>query len=451
MHATRIRPDTGAMDRRRLAAATLSAVLPGLGQAFNRRRRLTFLFLIPTLVIIGIGLLLLQLQSPIRLAAWVITPSVLGTVLTLNLLLAIWRLLASGQAFLDTRWSGPTGRLGIIGMAVIVIVIVVPHLMVFQYGRLLGDTFAEIFDSQVLAAQNGPDRPARPAPRDGERINVLIIGVDTTDTRSATLTDTMMVASLDPVGGSVSMVSMPRDLVNVPLGNGDVFGPKLNSLMSYADRHPEAFPNGGLWALQDAAGALLGIPIHYYATMDMSGFIAMVDAVGGVDVNVKKAFEDPNYDGYGTDQRGFSITAGKHHLSGIEALAYARVRKAKGESDFTRAARQQEILAALRKKATSGGSLFWQLPDLLKAVGKSIRTDLPTDQLPTLAATLDEAGSDAMTRVVIKHPLVHPLETQFGDGQDPDLAAILAMAGELFPEPGDTPIGWPAPSPTPNP
>ena len=160
MHATRIRPDTGAMDRRRLAAATLSAVLPGLGQAFNRRRRLTFLFLIPSLVAIGIGLLLLQLQSPVRLAAWVITPSVLGTVLTLNLLLAIWRLIAAVQAFLDTRWTGPTGRLGIIGIAVIVIAIVVPHLMVFQYGRLLGDTFSEIFESQALAAQQGPDRPA---------------------------------------------------------------------------------------------------------------------------------------------------------------------------------------------------------------------------------------------------------------------------------------------------
>jgi LCP family protein required for cell wall assembly len=451
VHATRIRPDTGAIDRRRLAAATLSAVLPGLGQAFNRRRRLTFLFLIPTLILVAFGLLLLQLQSPIRLAAWVITPSVLGTVLTLNFLLALWRLVAAVQAFLDTRWSGPTGRLGIIGIAVIVIAIVAPHLMVFQYGRLLGDTFAEIFESQALAAQSGPDRPGRPEPGDGERINVLIIGVDTTDKRSATLTDTMMVASLDPVGGSVSMVSMPRDLVNVPLGNGDVFGPKLNSLMSYADRHLEAFPNGGLWALQDAASALLGIPIHYYATMDMSGFIAMVDAVGGVDITVKQGFEDPKYDGYGTDQRGFSITAGKHHLDGIEALAYARVRKAKGESDFTRAARQQEILAALRRKATSGGSLFWQLPDLLKAVGRSVRTDLPTDRLPALAATLDESGNDTMVRVVIKHPLVHPLETRYGDGQDPDLAAILAMAGKLFPEPGGTPVGWPKPAPSPSP
>lgn len=437
------------MDRRRLAVATLSAVLPGLGQAFNRRRRLTFLFLIPSLLILAIVVLVAQLQSPIRIAAWVITPSVLGTVLTLNLLLVLWRLVASFQAFLDTRWTGPTGRLGVIGMVAIAIVIVIPHFMVFQYGRLLGDTFGTIFGGQVLAAQSEPARAVRPVPADGERINILIVGVDSTSKRSATLTDTMMVASLDPVGGSVSMVSLPRDLINVPLGDGDMYGPKLNSLMSYADRHVAAFPNGGLWALQDAASALLGIPIHYYATMDMAGFIDMIDAVGGVDVTVKKGFEDPGYDGYGTDQRGFSITAGPHHLDGIEALAYARSRKAKGESDFTRAARQQEILAALRREATSGGSLFWQLPDLLKAVGASVRTDLPTERLPALAAILDESGNDTMIRVVIKFPLVHPKPTQFGDGQDPDLAGILTMAARLFPAPGAVPVGWPEGSPSP--
>jgi len=448
VQTTRIRPDTGATDRRRLAAATLSAVLPGLGQAFNGRRRLAILFLVPSLIFLAIGLLLVQLQSPVRIAAWVITPSVLGTVLTLNLLLLLWREVASFQAFLDTRRTGPTGRLGIIGMIVIAIAIVLPHFMVFQYGRLLGETFGTIFQGQVLASQGSPARPVRPVPADGQRINVLIIGVDTTSKRTATLTDTMMVASLDPTGGSVSMVSIPRDLINVPLGNGNVYGPKLNSLMSYADRHADQFPNGGLWALQDAAGALLGIPIHYYATMDMTGFIAMVDAVGGVDITVKQGFDDPSYDGYGTNQRGFGITAGKHHLNGIEALAYARVRKAKGESDFTRAARQQDILSALRHKATSGGSLFWQLPDLLKAVGASVRTDLPTERLPALAAIMDVSGSDSMTRVVIKFPLVHPKPTKYGDAQDPDLAGILAMAARLFPAPGGAPVGWPAGSPS---
>ena len=448
VHATRIRPDTGAMDRRRLAAATLSAVLPGLGQAFNHRRRLTFLFLIPSLVVVAIAVLLMQLQSPVRLAAWVITPSILGTVLTLNVLIALWRLVASLQAFLDTRWSGPTGRLGAIGMVVIAVAIVAPHFLVFQYGRALGDTFGSIFEGPVLAASSHTQRAVRPAPKDGQRINILIVGVDSTPKRNATLTDTMIVASLDPVGGSVSMVSIPRDLINVPLGSGDVYGPKLNSLMSYAGRHPEAFPSGGMGALQDAASALLGIPIHYYATMDMAGFVKMIDAVGGVDINVKRGFEDPTYDGYGTDKRGYTITAGPHHLNGTEALAYARSRKAKGESDFSRAARQQSIIAALRHKATSGGSLFWQLPDLLKAVGAAIRTDLPTERLPALAATLDEAGNDAMVRVVIKFPLVHPKPTKYGDGQDPDLAGILAMAAKLFPEPGAVPVGWPEASPS---
>jgi len=443
VQATRIRPETGATDRRRLAAATLSAVLPGLGQAFNRRRRLTLLFLIPSLVLVGIGLLLMQLQSPIRLAAWVVTPSVLGTVLTLNLLILVWRLAASFQAFLDTRWTGPTGRLGLVGMVVLAVVMVVPHLVVFQYGRLLGDTFGTIFQGQVLASASGPAHAKRPEPADGQRVNVLIIGVDTTAKRTATLTDTMIVASLDPVGGSVSMVSLPRDMINVPLGNGNVYGPKLNSLLSYADRHPAAFPNGGLWALQDAASALLGIPIHYYATMDMSGFIAMVDAVGGVDVDVQHGFSDPNYDGYGTGQRGYTVTAGPHHMDGTEALAYARVRKALGESDFTRAARQQQILAALKKEATSGGSLFWKLPDLLKAVGATIKTDLPTERLPALAAVMDGKSDSTMVRVVIKFPLVHPKSTKYGDAQDPDLAGILAMAAQLFPAPGGTPIGWP--------
>ncbi len=69
--------------------------------------------------------------------------------------------------------------------------------------------------------------------------------------------------------------------MNVPLGTGDVFGPKLNSLMSYADAHPDEFPKGGIRTLEDAIGTLLEIDIQYYARVDFAGFVAMVDAVGG--------------------------------------------------------------------------------------------------------------------------------------------------------------------------
>ena len=242
MHARRIRPDTGPTDRRRLAAAGLSAVLPGLGQAFNRRRRLALWFVVPSLILLAVALLVLQLQSPTRLAAWAIAPSVLSALLLLNLLVLVWRLAAVGQAFLDTERPGPTGRLGIVGITLIALVVTVPHLARLAIRNARRRHVREHLRRPGPQRATGPS--PSPAPALTERVNVLLVGVDATDKRTATLTDTMMVASLDPVGHTVSMVSVPRDLVNVPLGNGDVYGPKLNSLMSYADRHADAVPGG---------------------------------------------------------------------------------------------------------------------------------------------------------------------------------------------------------------
>ena len=295
MQATRIQPDTKPTDLRRLGAAGLSAVIPGLGQLYNRRPRLGSLFLIPSLILVILGLMLVQLQSPARLAAWIVSPQVLGTLLMLNVVILVWRLIAVGQAFLDTGRTGPTGRLGVIGIVAIAILVAVPHVAVYRYGTALGDTFGRIFTGAVLGASDVSGVVAGPAPKEGERINVLLVGVDALRTRTENLTDTMMVASLDPVGHTVSMLSLPRDLIDTPLGTGDVFGPKLNSLMSYADSHPKAFPKGGMRTLEDAIGTLLEIPIHYYARIDFVGFVKMVDAVGGVDVTVDRGFDDPTY------------------------------------------------------------------------------------------------------------------------------------------------------------
>jgi LCP family protein required for cell wall assembly len=426
----------------------LSAVIPGLGQLFNGRRRLAALFLVPSLILIALGVLLVQSQSPARLVAWVVSPQVLGTLLTLNILVLAWRLLAVGQAFLDTSRTGPTGRLGVVGIVVIAIVVILPHVAVYRYGTILGDTFERVFTGAVLGADDEPGAVTGPIPKDGERINVLLVGVDKRAKRTATLTDTMMVASLDPVGHTVSIVSIPRDLIDTPLGNGDVFGPKLNSLMAYADNRPKEFPLGGMRALENAIGALLEIPIHYYARLDFGGFIKMVDAVGGVDVTVTKGFDDPTYDGYGFDGRGYSIAAGEHHLDGANALAFARSRKALGESDFTRQARQQQILVALRDEATRGGSLLFALPELLDAIGETVSSDVPIDRLPALAAIMEEVGRDDVTNVVIRSPLVHPKKTRYGDSQAPDMGRIRAVAAALFSAPGTPPTPWPTPKPT---
>ena len=391
------------MERRRLAAAALSAILPGLGQGFNRRGQLAALFAIPSAVLLLAGVVLVQVQSPARLVAWIVAPQVLGALLALNLLALAWRLIAVGQAFLDTSRPGPTGRLGLAGIVIIAVVVALPHLVVYRYGTILGETFARIFEGAGFAGVAGGT--AGPTPADGGRINVLLVGVDKLPNRSATLTDTMMVASLDPVGKTVSLLSVPRDLIDTSLGDGNAFGPKLNSLLGYADAHRDQFPNGGMRTLENAVGALLGIPIHYYARIDFVGFIDMVDSVGGVDVMVARGFEDPGYDGFGFGRRGWSITAGPHHLDGPNALAYARSRKAAGESDFTRAGRQQQILVALRDRATSGGSLLFQLPGLLDAVGKTIRSDVPVDKLPALAAIMEEVSHRNVVSAVVVRPM----------------------------------------------
>lgn len=424
----------------------LSAIVPGAGQLLNRRFGLARWLIVPSLLVVGIAWLLFQLQSPARLAAWAISPTILQGLLVLNWLVLAWRLVAVGHAFFDGRYPPVPGRLGFAGLVVIMVAVLAPHAYAWQVGSTAGAAFSRIFEGGTVG---DGDAATGPLPAPGERINILIVGIDKTPRRPATLTDTMIVASLDPVGKSISMVSIPRDTVNVPLGNGNDYGPKLNSLYGYAGRNPDEFPKGPMRTLQDAIGALLGIPIHYYARMDFVGFIAMVDAVGGIDVDVERAFDAPDYDGYGFPgrPRGWSVTEGRHHFDGPDALAYARARKANGESDFTRAARQQAIIVALRDRATSGGSLLFDLPDLIDAVGDAARTDIPIAALPDLAVTIDEVDRRDIVQVVIRKPLVKAKRTQYGDSQVPNLEAIRAMSAGLFSPPGTPPTPWPAPEP----
>ncbi len=166
MQARRIRPETGPIDRRRLTAAGLSAVLPGLGQLFNRRTRLAALFLVPSLIVLIVFVLLWATQSPTQLAARAMAPTVLGALLTLNLLLLVWRLLAVGQAFLDTRWHGTTGRgRGGRDRGHRASLVVIPHLLVYSYGTAFGRTFEQVFEPGGLGTVGQPG--ASPTPTEG--------------------------------------------------------------------------------------------------------------------------------------------------------------------------------------------------------------------------------------------------------------------------------------------
>jgi LCP family protein required for cell wall assembly len=443
----------GLDDGRRLVAAFLSGVLPGLGQLANGRRTLATRFLVPSLIVLALVLAVWWITPTGRLLAILVIPTTLLTVLALNVVVAAWRIAATGQAFFDRRFRSRPGGIGLAGLVVILVLVALPHLVAGYVGWVAHDAFERVFSGPLGAAEAGDGGPRSPGPAlvAGERVNVLLTGVDRRAGRNHALTDTMIVVSLDPVGRTVSMVSIPRDTVDVPLGDGNVYGPKLNSLQGYAAAHPDDFPNGADRALPDAIGTLLGIPIHYTAEADLAGFVEMVDAVGGVDVEVERPLTDPKYGGFGVGP-GWSITAGRHHLDGANALAYARIRRSEGESDFTRAGRQQEVLVALRDAAVADGQLLFRLPDLLDSVGDTLRTDIPPLLLPELAALADEIGADDTTLVVIKRPLVKSggRNHRYGSVQVPDVAAIQAMAKLVFSEPGTPPTPWPTPKPTPS-
>jgi LCP family protein required for cell wall assembly len=272
------------------------------------------------------------------------------------------------------------------------------------------------------------------------RVNVLLIGVDAGVGRTTFLTDTLIVASLDPVAGTVSLLSLARDTVDVPLPGGGMFSPKINSLLSYARLHPGEFPGStgdGHDVLMAAIGTLLGLDIHLYAQVNLGGFVALVNSVGGVDVNVANSFCDPTYHGYGFTN-GFAITAGRHHLDGDQALAYARVRKAAGESDFTRQARQQEILSGVRDAVVGGGFLNDPI-GFLKAVGQTVETNIPRSMVVQLADAAQHVDRTKTYRAVITHPLVAPGFDVRGSIQIPDVAAIRALVAQLFPPTGTLP------------
>jgi LCP family protein required for cell wall assembly len=322
-------------DLRRTGGAILSAIIPGLGQLANGRWRPAALFFLPVAAVAIVAAGILRAAQPAKLLAWVVDPSVLHALMGASLVILAIRMLAALHAFFDRRYASRPGLAALAFLALSLGSVAAPHALVQWYGAAADQAFGRFFSGSSAQAS-----ATFIPPRDDERLNVLIVGIDKTAERTATLTDTMMLVSLDRRTGSASIVSIPRDLVDVPLGNGSTFAPKLNSLYGFADRHPDQFPKGGLRALEDAVGALLGVRVHAYAELDFSAFVRVVDLAGGVEVHVARAIDDPDYPGYAGGPRGFAISEGDHHLDGITALAYARSRKGLGDSDFTRAARK---------------------------------------------------------------------------------------------------------------
>jgi LCP family protein required for cell wall assembly len=445
----------------RFVPALLSALVPGLGQLRLGQHGRALVFLAPLVVAAAVVVAIVAAAGPTRAAASLVSSEALWALIGAQVALLAWRVLAAATALADRRF-GRLGRRDAIPTIALAAILVVPQawaLAVTNAARVAAD---EVFQDAGGRGGGAWVPPARPTPVPSPtaaptltpspvptptpappRVNVLLIGVDAGVGRNTFLTDTMIVASLDPVAGTVSLVSIPRDTVDVPLPDGSVFRDKLNSLVSWARHHPAQFPGSsgdGYDVLMGAVGTLLDIKVDLYAQVTLGGLVWVVDKLGGIDVNVSRGFCDPQYREYGYPN-GFSITAGRHHLNGSAALAYARVRRVSGESDFTRAARQQEVLSGIRDAIVNGRWLNDPI-GLLDALGRTITTNIPRSMVPDLAVFASEIGRGDTYRAVISHPLVRPDYDSRGSIQVPDVPAIRAFVATIL-----TPVGT-APDPT---
>jgi len=442
-----------------------AALVPGLGHAHLGRRLQAAIFALPVLLGLGVVVGLTAVLGPAGLAARLIDPAVLAWLLVTQLALLVWRTVAVASTAVVAR---PPVGLSTIAWAVLAIaVLVVPQGYAGYLTAVARDAALEIFAPSTASAgawvpplASPPAVPAddeafaTPAPSPSatataapsptpavERVTVLLIGMDSGVGRQTALTDTMIVASLDPVAETVSLLSIPRDMVDVPLPDGRIFRPKINSLVSYVRWNPSEFPDApsGQAVLAGALGELLDLRIDHWTQVDMGGFIGLVDSVGGIDLTVRRGFCDPTYDEYG--MRGFSITPGRYHFDGARALAYARVRKAAGESDFTRAARQQEVLAGLRDRIVAGG-LLGDPARFLRSVARTVRTSVSPSLVAEYVGLATRIDRTRVYRAVIREPLVRTRFDARGSIQVPDVAAIRELARDLFPTSGIAPSGF---------
>jgi len=250
------------------------------------------------------------------------------------------------------------------------------------------------------------------------RWTILYVGTDLNAAREedgdAPNTDSLMVVSVSADQSELTLISLPRDTIDVPLPDGGVYPGKINAI----------YDEQGIDALVGAMSALYGVPIDAHIVLDMDDFTRLVEAVGTIEVNPDVALIDPIVD--------LELEAGPQEIDGFTANGYVRTRV---DQDYGRMGRQQEVLVALVAKLVNPETEV-DLEALLDGLD-SLETDLPLDQVGTLME-LARRTADAEVRYVLIEPPLITFEGDRDDGRgyvlEADFPAIQAEVQELIGE-----------------
>ena len=265
-----------------------------------------------------------------------------------------------------------------------------------------------------------PDAPQKsvivPDTEAKERVNILVMGIDQRPGESAACrTDTMMLVSVNPKDMSVSILSIPRDLwVEIPHPNHEK--DRINTAHLYGET--ENWPGGGPALAIKTVEYNFGVRVHYFARLNFTGFERIIDYIGGIDIDVPVTIDDEKYPGENNEYKHLHIDAGWQHFDGEMALKYARTRRGTGDGDFTRMERQQQVILAIRDQVLSLQNLpqlIAQSPKLLREMGDSVETNLPVQEMLSMASWAQQIKSENIQTATISRDVTSDWWTPNGE------------------------------------
>ncbi len=250
-------------------------------------------------------------------------------------------------------------------------------------------------------------------PHEG-RYNVLLMGTDSGPDRDGARPDSLNVASIDAETGRTVLIGLPRNLEDVPFPDDsfmkkpfpdtfDCEGCYLNAVNTWANDHQDELGAGedpGIRATMDAVEAITGLELNYYAMINMQGFSQLIDAVGGVTVNVR---ERTAIDGIGAPISGY-IEVGEQKLNGKEALWYARSRVL--NSDFSRMGRQKCVMSAMLREL-SPQKVLLNVEDIADSSHTLLDTDIPGSDLDVFLDLALKAKAQTISSVSLTPPVIY--------------------------------------------
>ncbi|MCX6733672.1 MAG: LCP family protein [Candidatus Peregrinibacteria bacterium] len=231
--------------------------------------------------------------------------------------------------------------------------------------------------------------------------NILLLGTGGGNHEGADLTDTIILASIDQKTNQATLLSIPRDLYIEDLPNKKFSGTRINNLY-HIGKNELGDEELGLKMLRDQIKIITNMDVHYFVKVEFAGFKEMVDALGGVDINVPNTIIDTEYPiGESQGYETFALQAGMQHLDGETALKYSRSRHS--TNDFDRSKRQQLVIYAMKEKAEKMGILSdsGKVKSLYDSLGKYMETDLSVREIITLAKIGTQIKQDQIATYTI--------------------------------------------------